>query len=325
VVYLLLAQLSLIGINAKAKAGVTHMKISGRGAVLAMTLTLAPVLPTHAQTEPTSAGEARTQELVDQLKELLRAAEQERRTSPAVTKQMRDLVRRYDFPWRVTLLYDDFRDGDYTYNPRWTVSHGEFRVARGTGLRSYFDPPVSQTRRPASRRSDGSAMELLGELLTGSRQREIEAMPTHSRAEAEISTRVGITNSFVIRAYLNVRRYADQDSRVEFGPFLGDDRGSGYRLVYESGRRPSLTLLRFSPGRSAVIEMTDQDVNLGDGHSHAVEWRRTTDGEMVVLLDNKEVIKTVDRAYDEPFDGFAMVNKSGEFELKRITILGTQR
>jgi hypothetical protein len=168
-------------------------------------------------------------------------------------------------------------------------------------------------------------MELLGEILTGSRQRDIEPMPSSSRAEAEISTRVAITNSFVIKADLNIRRFADQDTRIEFGPFLGDDRGSGYRLAYESGRRPSLTLIRFSPGRSAVIEMTDQDINLGGGNSHAIEWRRTADGEMIVLLNNKEVIKTVDRAYEDPFDGFGMVNKSGEFELKRIAIFGTQR
>jgi hypothetical protein len=64
---------------------------------------------------------------------------------------------------------------------------------------------------------------------------------------------------------------------------------------------------------------------LADGNSHTVEWRRASDGEMIVLLDNKEIIKTVDRAYDEPFDGFAMINKGGEFEIKRVTIFGTQK
>ena len=45
---------------------------------------------------------------------------------------------------------------------------------------------------------------------------------------------------------------------------------------------------------------------------------------MVVLLDNKEVMRTVDRAHDGPFDGFAVINKGGEFELKQVSILGTQ-
>ena len=301
------------------------MRSISRGVALVMFLTLAPVFPANAQTDQVSAGEGRTQELVEQLKELLRAAEQDRRSNPATTKQLRELVRRYDWPWRVSLLYDDFRDGDYTYNPRWNVNNGEFRVARGSGLRSYFDPPTSSVRRTTSRRSDGSAMEVLGELLLGTREREAEPAQANVKSEAEIFTRVGITNAFMVKAELNIRRYTDRDTRIEFGPYQGDDRSSGYRLAYESGRKPSVTLLRFSPGRSAVIEMTDQEITLADGNSHTVEWRRTSDGEMIVLLDNKEIIKTVDRAYDDPFDGFAMINKGGEFEVKRVTIFGTQR
>lgn len=37
-----------------------------------------------------------------------------------------------------------------------------------------------------------------------------------------------------------------------------------------------------------------------DENTHTIEWRRSNEGETVVLLDNKEVIRTVDRAYDEP-------------------------
>lgn len=296
-----------------------------RGVALAMFLTLAPVIPSHAQTDQFTAGDGRTQELVEQLKELIRAADQDRRSNPAMTKQLRDLVRRYDWPWRVSLLYDDFRDGDYTNNPRWNVTNGEFRVARGSGLRSYIDPPTAQARRPVNRRGDGSAIEVLGDLLLGTRDRETEPAQTNVKSESEIFTRVGITNAFVVKAQLNIRRYTDRDTAIEFGPYQGDDRSSGYRLAYKSGRKPSLTLLRFSPGRSAVIEMTDQEITLADGNLHTIEWRRNSDGEMLVLLDNKEIIKTVDRASDDPFDGFAMINKGGEFEVKRVSIFGTQR
>lgn len=297
----------------------------GRSVTLAILLVSVTAFPAQAQTDQYSAREDRTQEVLDQLKEIIRASEQDRRSNPATTKQLRDLVRRYDWPWRVSLLSDDFRDGDYTYNPRWTVANGEFRVLRGSGLRSYFDAPVSQARRPASRRSDGSAIELLGELLMGGRERDVEPMPSNVKSEAEIFTRVGITNAFVVKTELNARGYADRDTRFEFGPYQGEDRSSGYRLAYESGRKPSLTLLRLSPGRSAVIEMTEQEVNLADGNWHTIEWRRSSDGEMTVLLDNREVIKTIDRAHDYPFDGFSMVNKGGEFEVRRVSVFGTQR
>jgi len=297
----------------------------GRGFALAMFLTLAPIFPAQAQSDPVSAGEGRIQELVERLKDLIRAAEQDRRSNPAVTQQLRELVRRYDWPWKVSLLYDDFRDGDYTYNPRWDVNNGEFRVARGSGLRSYFDPPRVPARRTTGRRSDGSAIEVLGELLLGTREREAEPAQANIKSEAEIFTRVAVTNAFVVRAELNIRSHTDRDTRIEFGPYQGDDRRSGYRLVYEAGQKPSLTLLRFSPGRSAVIEMADQDIALADGNSHSVEWRRTINGEMIVLIDNREIIKTIDRAYGDSFDGFAMINKGGEFEVKRVAIFGTQR
>jgi len=292
---------------------------------LAIFLTVALGLPVQAQTDQAQGGGGRTQELVEHLKEVIRGAEQDRRSNPSITKQLRELVRRYDWPWRVSLLFDDFRDGDYAYSPRWVVNHGEFWVARGAGLRSYFDPPASRIRRTSDRRSDSPALEILGELLLGGREREAGETPTNLKTEAEIFTRVGISNAFAVKLQLNLRSYADRNTRLEFGPFQGEERGWGYRLAYDSGGTPSISLLRFGPNRSAVIEVVDQGIALEDGTPHTIEWRRGNDGEMVVLLDNKEVIRTVDRAYDDPFDGFAVINKGGDFEVKQVSIFGTQR
>jgi hypothetical protein len=278
----------------------------------------------RAQTEPGQVGVARTQELVDHLKDVIREAEQDRRSNPATTRQLRDLVRRYDWPWRVSLLFDDFSDGDFTYEPRWIVNNGEFRVARGAGLRSYFDPTPSGRYRASDRRSDNPGLELLGDLLMGGRERAVAEAQRSLRSENEIFTRVGITKAFALKLQLNIRNYVDRNNRLEFGPFQGEERSSGYRLAYESGGTPSLSLVRFGPNRSAVIERVDQGIVLEDGNPHTVEWRRSNDGEMVVLLDNKEVMRTVDRAHDDPFDGFSVINKGGEFEVKQVSILGTQ-
>jgi hypothetical protein len=178
--------------------------------------------------------------------------------------------------------------------------------------------------RTSDRRSDSPALELLGELLLGGRERAVGETQSSSKSESEIFTRVGITKAFALKLQLNIRNYVDRNTRLEFGPFQGEERSSGYRLAYESGRTPSLSLLRFGPNRSAVIEMVDQGIVLEDGNPHTIEWRRSNDGEMVVLLDNKEVMRTVDRAHDDPFDGFSVINKGGEFELKQVSIFGTQ-
>ena len=288
-------------------------------------LTLALVSPIQAQADPGPAGGGQIQELVDQLKDVIRGAEQYRGSNPVMMKQLRDLVRRYDWPWQVSLLYDDFRDGDYTYDPRWIVNQGEFWVARGAGLRSTIDPSDLRTRRTSDRRSESSALDILGDLLLGNREGEVRTTQASLKPEAEIFTRVGITNAFAAKLQLNLKSYAERNTRLEFGPFQGDDRSSGYRLAYASGRTPSLSLLRLGPNRSAVIETIDQGIALEDGNAHTIEWRRSMDGAMVVLLDSKEVIRTVDRAYDDPFDGFSVINKGGDFEIKQVSVFGTER
>jgi hypothetical protein len=296
------------------------MKINHIAVFTALALALASLV--QAQTDPGPSGDTQAQELVDQLKEVIRGAEQSRGANQPLIKQLRDLVRRYDWPWRVSLLYDDFRDGDYTYNPRWTVNQGEFWVARGGGLRSSFDPTASRIR-PASDRN--SALDALGEILLGGRERDVNPSQVGLKSEGEIFTRVGISSAFAVKVQLNIKNSAERNTRLEFGPFQGDNRLSGYRLAYESDGTPSISLLRFGPNRSAVIEMVDQGIELEDGNQHTIEWRRGNDGEMVVLLDDKRVIQTVDRAYDDNFDGFSVVNKGGEFEIKRVSIFGTQR
>ena len=293
-----------------------------RFVAFAIFLTLVPVSHLQAQMEPGSAAASRTQELVDQLKELIRGAERDQRSSPLLTKQLRELVRRYDWPWKVALLHDDFRDGDYTYDPSWIVSNGDFRVVRGSGLRTVFDT-TRQGRRLVDRRVENPAMDIF-EGIFGARDREARSdLQTTSQSGAEIYTRLSITKAFAVKVQLKFRGNSDDDNRLEFGPYLNNERHLGYRLAYESGNRPSLSLLRIAPGRSAIIETYDRGPDLEDGNPHIIEWRRADDGEMVVLLDDKEIIRTVDRAHSDSFNGFNIVNKGGVYELKEISIFGT--
>jgi len=306
----------------KGKCGAT-MKINR--VVIFTALALALFSPVRAQTNPGPTSDARTQELVDQLKDVIRRAEEQRGANQPVVRQLRDLVRRYDWPWRISLLYDDFHDGDYTYNPRWIVNEGEFWVARGGGLRSNFDPTAYRRQRASDRKSDRSTMDVLGEILLGGRERDVTPTQVNSKSEGEIFTRVAISNAFAATVQLNLRNNTDRNTRLEFGPFQGDDRSSGYRLAYDSAKTPTLSLIRLGSNRSGIIEITDRGIVLEDGNTHTIEWHRGNDGEMVVLFDDREVIRTVDRTYDDPFDGFNIVNKGGEFEIKQVSVFGTQR
>lgn len=291
--------------------------------VLTILLVIVSASQAQAQADQGSGDGSRTLELVDHLKELIRGAERDQRSNSWLTQQLRDLVRRYDWPWRVRLFYDDFRDGNYTSNPRWVVSSGDFRVTRDSALRSVFDP-TPQARRVSQHRSD-PAIEILQGIFWGGNGNDREESQTNLPSASEIYTRVPITSAFAAKLQFRFRNDPDSSNRLEFGPYQGDERDSGYRLAYESGKAPAITLLRLAPGRSAVVDTYDRAVNVEDGNLHTVQWRRGNEGEMVVLLDEKEIIRTADRAYSDSFDGFTLINKGGVYELKEISIFGTRR
>lgn len=279
-----------------------------------------------------SPEDARTLELVDRLKDVIQRAERNRVDS-ATVNQLRDLVRRYDWPWRVRLLTDDFSDGDFTMNPSWNTNRGEFRVIRGAGLRSYAGAdvptrPVSSERSRDRDRSGSRLDGLLGGILRGVLEPEPGDQGTPLRpaqTTAEISTPVGIGNAFAVKVRMLSWERNPEGSRLEFGPYRGRDREWGYRLAYTPGPKPVVEILRLSPGRSAVVERYDGATGLEDGRAHQFELRRDRDGAMQVLIDGQELIRAVDKGLNDFFDGFTIVNGGGEYTFERIEVYGAEK
>jgi hypothetical protein len=272
-----------------------------------------------AQDGRNPAGDGRTLELVDELKEMIQKAETVRSKDGRLVQELRELIRRYDWPWRVSLLYDDFRDGDYAADPTWIVKRGEFWVSQG-GLRTRFETPT------ANRKVAGtSPVDIFEGIFRGITARRFEPQG-ELWSGAEIHTDLRITNGFAVRLDIGARGYFQEGSRLEFGPYQGSQRDRGYRLAYEAGQRPSVTLLRVMPERSFTIESYDAIEDLDDGRTHQIEWRRVPGGEMIVFLDGKEIIRTLDAAnhdgLDDGFDGFTIANKGGDYTIRQIAIFG---
>ena len=267
-------------------------------------------------------GDDRVQELVDRLRPIIDEAERKRSAKRRVIEQLRNVIQEYDWPWRVALLDDDFRDGDFTTDPEWVVIGGNFRVERWMGLRTEFTP------RQRRRRDSQSGDQDLSSRLFGAIVAEALRDPNRDRRrrlrQAEIHTRLDISNAFAVRIELTSFGNADRRGAIQFGPYQGTQRETGYRLEYNSGKRPFLQLLRLVPGGSAVVELADLKSTLEDGRSHLIEWRRDRDGEMTVLVDGEELMRTVDRSIRHAFDGFKIVNLGGEYGIRRITLSGTR-
>lgn len=301
-----------------------HTLRFGALAIFGLAVSLLPPPSAFSQ----SPDDSRTLELVDRLKEVIQRGERGRGDG-ATLNQLRDLVRRYDWPWRVKLLFDDFSDGDFTNNPAWTVGRGDFRVVRGSGLRSYVGADSPARPAPAERGggSGGSTLEgILGGILRG-----VLEPPTPGNQlrgvlpVAEISIPLAIGNAFALRLRIVARERPPEGARVEFGVFRGNDRDWGYRLAYVPGPRPALELVRLTPGRSAVVERFEGVTGLEDGRAHQLELRRERDGNMQVWVGNRELIRTVDRGVSDVFDGFTILNGGGEYIFERIELFGAER
>ncbi len=290
-------------------------------------------VPVDAQSGRTAPEDSRTLELVDELKEVIRRAEEDRSRDRVTLDQLRDLVSRYDWPWRVRLLKEDFSDGDYRANPVWTVKNGDFRVNRGFGLRSAVGPDSTAGRTPSERergRDRSDSPSPLGGILGGILKDVLEPRTSENRfrgaiPDAEIATRLDIDNAFAIRVRMISERRNTDGSRIEFGPYRGDERDRGYRLAIMSGRNSALELLRLSQGRSSVVERYEDAASLDDGRAHDFEWRRDGEGNMQVLVDGKEVMRTVDRGISDRFDGFTIANGGGDYTFELIEIFGRSR
>ena len=275
--------------------------------------------------EATGNGQAdRVRKLIDELNALVDEAEKARAADPIFLRDLRDLARRYDRPWRQLVLVDDFGDGDFTAGPAWTVSSGRYWVERDWGLRSTVTAASAAPKEEPRGKTSGRdvAISILGNILNqavGERGQGGGAPASAEPDFAAIHSPAPISNAFAIEVEMSSWK---GQGRLEFGPYQGAERATGYRLAYTPGG--PLELLRVSARGAATIESSRQAVTLEDKKTHLIAWTRSVDGAMKVTLDGKETLAAADRGLRHPFDGFMIVNRGGDYIVKRAAVYGTE-
>ncbi|MCH4564209.1 peptidoglycan-binding protein [Halomonas sp. EGI 63088] len=227
-------------------------------------------------------------------------------------------------PERRVALDDAFSDGDFRRNPPWTVLSGRFDIDDG-GLRSIVEKPqvvtpASPTLRPERPEEIGLAML---QLILGQEGglKPDAASPEATEVEfgdaARIFVHAPVDNAF--RLELELASYQRPGS-LALGLFQGNQPGGGYRLVYNPGSRPGLSLVRMTADGGEVIASSEGTLDLEDGRFHMLSWTRDESGNMQVWVDGRRVLQAHDRRLRQGFQGFVLVNHGGDYNLRRVRL-----
>ena len=279
--------------------------------------------PDSAQAQ---SGTNQAQGLVDELNKLIDSAAAARAADPKFLRDLRDLARRYDWPWRNRVLFDDFSDGNFTANPVWTVGGAPVTVDRFNGLRTRvsMEAPQTATQPRQSNDSGDIAVQILGQLLrqsSRSNEPEQQAPAPKRHEESILATSAGTTNQFALQADIV---FADAvNGYFELGVIQGTD-GLGYRVGIRPGvRDASVELLRVGSRGSGVVDSARIAAATWGAQQTAqpktVLFTRDDLGEMNVSINGTVVLTANDRGFRDRFDGFIFRNGGGDYVLKSIS------
>ena len=280
------------------------------------------------------------QALLEELRALAQKSREQRAADRWLQRALDDLVARYDRPWTRTLLFDDFRDGDFTRKPAWQLIEGRFTVQRSRGLVAW-DRPVDTasdagrnddaTQGPADPADLGAA--LVGALLEQalgptSREAQDDGRPAVEQDRLRLASgpdrlriKAGATNAFALTATL--RASSEPPTRLAIA-LLQDTRGRyGYRLIVETGKRGFVELQRIRRGRGAVVESQPLKGRLGDGALHDLIWQQRPDGTVSVAIDETVLFTVRDRAFRDGYPWLELQHDSGDLEIRSIRVEGT--
>jgi hypothetical protein len=279
-----------------------------------------------------SGGESSAQRLVDELDRLVDQAEKARAADPVFLRDLRDLARRYDWPWSTRVLADDWSDGNATASPAWQITGAPISVDGRYGLRTLVERAATPAAAPGSgnqAKPGDVALQIFGQILrqqsqaSGNAQQPAAAAP--AATTTELVTTVALSNAFALELdlYANARPASGDEGLIEVGVGQGAS-GYGYRLsaTFGAAGGTTLALLRVGASGITVAERAASAIDLADGATHRLQLTRDRAGGMRLLVDGSVVSQIGDRAFTDGFDRVVIVNRGGDYTLRAVAAYG---
>jgi hypothetical protein len=205
-------------------------------------------------------------------------------------------------PGHRTVFTDEF-DGDVR-DGRWTTLSGVWRGQNGT-LQSSI-PVLLRPGRP------------LYTPIASTAERPLGLSPAPIPNVAAVASNTPVPNAFRVALVLVGRGVAP--ATIDIGPYLGDDAGSGYRVVYDGEYASPLKLKLVRGGRVETIATADPAADLYDGERHVIVWTRNSAGHMTISIDGQDALNASDLGLASGFDGFSMVNTGGSWGIDALSV-----
>jgi hypothetical protein len=261
-------------------------------------------------------------EILTELEQKIKEADQRMIAHPKFLEELMNLVKKYRSKMRVVFFFEDFSDGEYRYNPTWTVESGIFKVTPNRRLLSEVVLEKSQPQATTTERTSPFAGFLKEIIKVPAEEKKTEERPSVTQ-EARIYTLAKIEPDFEIDLTFVSRSSSGSMEVILLG---ASPSISLYRMVYRSSPsvdRP-IEIYRERDGRSYLIETATQYPFLDDGLPHRIQWIRDVQGRMRVLVDGKEILSTYEIFHRSNFGGLALVNRDGTYEWGPIIVYKAQ-
>jgi len=294
-----------------------------RGTVLSvfvvLGITLASTVWAQSSRYQQWGGEETSKTFAGELRKLITEAERSRAADPRFLDDLRALASRYDNPWSSRLIEENFRDGDFTRSPAWTVASGSFSVG-WDGLKSAVSVQAAQQEPPKKAKNRDIAIALLGQMLNqgaGRASQQPAPAPTQQQGPAEIFLTKPLTNAFSLSASLTGK---GATGGIIIGMYQGNQRQTGYWLYAIPGR--GIELLKISSQGAVTLARSDANLAINDSKKHNIGWSRSQTGAMTVSLDGKAIFNVTDTGFRQAFDGITMINRGGDYSLHSLIVDG---
>lgn len=273
--------------------------------------------------------------MVEDLKVLIEKAERANAAHPRFLKDLQELVDRYDNPWPLALVREDFGDGEYHRDPAWRVMRGEFFIDWSGGLRTEVGTSTKVVAKQSGAKKKVTGKDVAAAIIGGllgfpGQEKPAPKDPDEKRDFAEILLPGAVPDAFALTATVTATGAGDgagdgdnsEWGGLDFGLYQGSGRANSYRLSYTPAT--GFALVRIRGQDAALIARGEEPVTLADGRDHVIEWRRAPGGLFSVSLDGRALFSVRDTGIEGGFSGFQLVNRGGAFILRSLEIDGAR-